>query len=139
MRFEIFNRYDGSIVLHSGEANSYLEFVTQLVATMADLSGANLSGANLSRADLSAANLSRADLSGANLSRADLSAANLSGANLSRANLSGANLYGANLSRADLSEIQNLNEAYNLDKAIGYSGNITKKDKVKEIDSWIIR
>jgi hypothetical protein len=70
---------------------------------LANLSGANLSGANLYGADLSGANLYGADLSGANLSGANLSGANLSGANLSRADLSGANLSGANLSGADLS------------------------------------
>ena len=68
----------------------------------ADLSGANLSGADLSRANLSGADLSRANLSGANLSRANLSRANLSRANLSEAYLSWANLSGANLSGANL-------------------------------------
>ncbi len=66
----------------------------------ADLSVANLSGADLSGAVLSKANLSGADLSWANLSGAVLSKANLSGADLSWANLSGANLSGANLSEA---------------------------------------
>lgn len=74
--------------------------------TLADLSGADLSGTDLGRAKLSAAGLSGADLSGARLSGADLSHAELSGANLSgarllMANLSDAGLSGANLSRAD--------------------------------------
>ena len=74
----------------------------------ADLSGAKLSGANLSRADLYGADLSRVDLSGAdlygaNLSRADLSRADLYGANLYGVKLSRADLYGAKLSGADLS------------------------------------
>ena len=71
---------------------------------MADLRGADLSGANLSWADLRRANLSRADLRGANLREANLSEANLRGANLSKADLLLADLRGANLVLADLSE-----------------------------------
>jgi uncharacterized protein YjbI with pentapeptide repeats len=52
------------------------------------------------------ANLRGANLSGANLMLANLSGANLMLANLSRANLSDADLRGADLSDADLSGIQ---------------------------------
>ena len=51
---------------------------------------ANLSGADLSGADLSGADLRGADLSGADLRGADLTGANLRGANLTGANLRGA-------------------------------------------------
>jgi hypothetical protein len=73
----------------------------------ADLSGANLRGANLRVADLSGADLRGANLRGANLSGADLRVANLSGANLHSANLSGADLRVANLLayKADLWEL----------------------------------
>ena len=92
--------------------------------SLADLSGANLSGtyligANLSGAYLIGANLSSTNLSGVNFIGTDLSFADLSytkligtdlgGANLSRATLTGANLSrailtGANISHADLTD-----------------------------------
>ena len=91
----------------------------------ADLSGADLSGAHLSRANLigadlckaylcdadlswaylNEANLSWVNLRGANLGGADLSGVNLRGADLYRANLRGANLGGANLIKANLSGV----------------------------------
>ena len=72
--------------------NSHLIWIKGEGGSMADLRGANLSGANLRWADLSEANLSRADLRWAdlreaNLRRADLREANLSGANLRWDNL----------------------------------------------------
>ena len=76
---------------------------------VADLRGANLSGADLRGADLRGANLRGADLGGANLVWANLRGAslryaNLRGANLRCANLDGvADLRGANLGGADLS------------------------------------
>jgi len=66
MKFEIKNRFDGSI-LFSVETETL-----KMAVELALKSVANLSRANLSRANLSGADLSRADLSGANLSRADL-------------------------------------------------------------------
>jgi hypothetical protein len=81
MRFEIKNRFTGSIIF-SLETASMKLCVEAAIKSGADLSGANLSGANLSWANLSWADLSGANLSGANLSRADLSGADLSGANL---------------------------------------------------------
>jgi uncharacterized protein YjbI with pentapeptide repeats len=63
---------------------------------------ANLRGANLSGANLSMANLSGANLSGANLSMADLSGANLSMGNLRGANLTWADLHGADLDFSQL-------------------------------------
>ena len=80
----------------------------------ADLSGADLSRANLSGADLSVANLSGANLRWANLRGADLSGADLRGANLSGADLRGANLRWANLRGADLSGVQHIESARNL-------------------------
>jgi uncharacterized protein YjbI with pentapeptide repeats len=90
---------------------------SQVILTLANLSGAiifeaNLSNADLSEANLSEANLVEADLSGAYLGRADLSRANLLGADLSQALL-----YEANLSQADLSQA-NLSKA-NLKDAMG--------------------
>ena len=55
-----------------------------------------------------------ANLSGADLSGADLCLANLSGANLCWANLSGADLRWANLSGANLSGVQHIESAQNL-------------------------
>ena len=101
MKFEIKNRFDGSVIF-SQETSSMKVCVEAAIKYGANLSGANLSGANLSGAELY-----RANLSGANLYKANLSGANLSGANLSGANLSGANLYGANLYGADLSGAKN--------------------------------
>ncbi|KJU85859.1 pentapeptide repeat-containing protein [Candidatus Magnetobacterium bavaricum] len=74
-----------------------------------NLSGVNLRGADLRESDLSGANLREADLresdlSGANIRGANLRGANLRGTNLRGANLSGANLRGANLTGADLRE-----------------------------------
>jgi uncharacterized protein YjbI with pentapeptide repeats len=71
----------------------------------ADLSGARLSGADLSGARLSEANLSKSHLRGADLSGANLIGADLSGAYLSKTNLSGASLRDANLSDAQLFEV----------------------------------
>ncbi len=106
MKFEIKNRFDGSVIF-SAECESLKVCIELAVKTGADLSRANLIRANLSGANLSGANLSRANLSGANLSGADLSGADLSRADLSRADLSGADLSGADLSRADLSGAEN--------------------------------
>jgi hypothetical protein len=69
---------------------------------VADLRGADLSGARLRAADLNMADLREADLSGADLSGARLRAADLSGARLRAADLSGADLHEADLSGADL-------------------------------------
>ena len=90
------HRFSGAI-LFEGEYGTIKEC---LLADLrgADLSGADLRGADSSWADLSGANLSWADLSGANLR-----GANLRGADLSWADSSGADLSGANLSGADLS------------------------------------
>ena len=74
---------------------------------MANLRGANLSGANLVDSTFYRADLRGADLSGAKLiisdfKGADLGGANLSGADLRDADLSQANLSGADFSGADL-------------------------------------
>ena len=73
---EILNRITGDIIAKDDNK------------TIQELALASL--ANLSNADLRYANLSNADLSNANLSNANLRYANLSNANLSGANLSGA-------------------------------------------------
>ena len=90
-------------VLFTADAMSLREAIEQAVSTVANLSGANLSGAYLSCANLHGANLSYANLHGANLSYANLSGAYLFGANLSVTDLHGANLSGANLLGAYLS------------------------------------
>ena len=87
---------------------------------MANLRGANLSGANLVdstfyRADLRGADLSGAkliisDFKGADLGGANLSGADLRDADLSQANLSGADFSGADLARAKLN-MSDLREA----------------------------
>jgi uncharacterized protein YjbI with pentapeptide repeats len=66
----------------------------------ADLSGAHLNGADLRNAVLYGANLSGAYLYGANLSGANLNGAHLNGAFLNGAFLNGAFLYSANLTGA---------------------------------------
>lgn len=74
------------------------------VLTRAPLYLADLRGANLSGADLSYSNLGRAFLTDADLSRAQLQYANLQGAILTGANLTGANLSHANLENARLAD-----------------------------------
>jgi hypothetical protein len=96
------SKRDGSI-LFSSTKDTIKEAVLERLASDADLSGANLSGAYLSDADLHGAYLRDANLSGAYLSDADLSGADLSGADLHGAYLRDANLSGAYLSDADLS------------------------------------
>jgi len=116
MKFEIENRWDGSLIFECEAANWKIAISLALKAKAdlryanlrsADLRYANLSSANLSYADLSyanlrSANLRSADLSSANLSSADLRYANLSYADLRSADLSSADLRYANLSYADL-------------------------------------
>ena len=117
MKLQIKSRFDSSVILYEGEAESILALLNRAVTADADLInadltnvdlssaigfGSNLSGSNLSGADLTDADLSGADLTDANLTDANLACANLTGANLSGSNLSGSNLSGANLRGADL-------------------------------------
>ena len=111
MKFQILNRWTGSVIFESDNESMKLTVsaaVDQSVSLRganlrgANLRGANLRGADLSDADLSGADLSDADLRVADLSCADLGGANLRGANLRRADLRGANLRGANLRGANL-------------------------------------
>jgi len=69
---------------------------------LANLTGADLSGADLFEANLYGADLSWANLYGTNLTRADVSVANLYGTNLTIADLAGADLAEADLTRANL-------------------------------------
>lgn len=101
MKFEIKNRYTGSVIFScdlSDEVSCQSDEMQLGFAVRAalengsDLRDANLSGASLYDAYLRDANLSGADLSGADLRDANLSGANLSGAYLCDADLSGANL-----------------------------------------------
>jgi hypothetical protein len=102
MKFEINNRFNGSIIF-SIETSSWKLAVEAAIKSGADLRYANLSYADLRYADLSSADLSSADLRYANLRSANLSYANLRSANLSYADLRSADLSSANLSYADLS------------------------------------
>jgi uncharacterized protein YjbI with pentapeptide repeats len=112
MKFEIKNRFDGS-VLFSLETDSLKLCVEAAVKSRADLTGADLTGADLTGADLYGADLYEADLYGANLTGADLYGANLSRANLTRANLTRANLTGADLKKIkgwdETPKLKNLN------------------------------
>lgn len=64
MRFEIKNRYNGSII-YQDEAESFSALIKSAVKAGADLYGANLRGANLGGAALGGADLYGADLGGA--------------------------------------------------------------------------
>jgi hypothetical protein len=101
MKFEIKNRFDGSIIF-TIETTSGRLAVEAAVKSKTNLSSADLRYANLRSADLSSADLSSANLSYADLRSADLSSANLSYADLRYANLRSADLSSANLSYADL-------------------------------------
>jgi hypothetical protein len=68
----------------------------------ADLTGIDLNGANLSGIALNGADLIHADLSTTTLVRASLILADLSSANLNGADMRGSDLSGADLDRADL-------------------------------------
>ena len=72
-------------------------YTAEILLTVNDLRGANLTEADLRGADLYEANLRGADLRGADLTEGNLTEANLYGANLYGANLRGANLRGADL------------------------------------------
>ncbi len=89
---KILNRYTGTVLFDSGDANLFDANLCD-----ADLRNANLSDANLFDANLCDADLRGADLRGANLRDADLRGANLSVADLRGANLSVADLRGADL------------------------------------------
>ena len=69
---------------------------------MANLEGADLTGAYLKWANLYKANLEGADLTGAKLYKANLTEAKLTGAKLYKANLARARLYKTNLTGAKL-------------------------------------
>lgn len=101
MKFEIKNRFDGSIIF-SIETETIKLAVEAAIKSSADLSYADLSYAHLSSADLSYANLRSASLRSANLRSANLSSADLRYANLSYANLSYADLRYAHLRYANL-------------------------------------
>jgi hypothetical protein len=111
MRFEIKNRYTGSVQA-SVEIDARYEselLSVQLGAAIsvayrdgAYLGGANLRGAYLRCAYLKGANLKGAYLGGANLRGAYLGGADLEGAYLKGAYLGGADLGGADLEGADL-------------------------------------
>jgi hypothetical protein len=101
MKYEIKNRFDGSII-YQDEAESFSALVEAVIKNYANLLDANLEGANLRDANLEGANLEGANLEGANLLGANLLGANLLDANLEGANLLGANLQGANLLDANL-------------------------------------
>ena len=134
---------DGSVITEEhlkkilGEHKKWVESWGK-EGSVANLSGARLSGTNLSEVHLSKAilayidlnwtNLSKANLSGANLYEADLSMADLNGADLGLATLIGANLSKAILSEANLSEAilskANLSEA-NLSGAVLSEANLS--------------
>ena len=122
MKLQIKSRYDSSVILYEGEAESTRALLKMVISDKADLSGAYLSGKNLSDTNLTGiclpdadlsyvnlfnANLTEALLSGVYFYGADLSYVNFSYANLSHAEFSGSNLTdarlsGANLANADL-------------------------------------
>ena len=76
MKFEIKNRFDGSLIF-SVETDTWKLAVEAAIKSKADLRYANLLSANLRSADLRLADLSYADLSSADLSYANLSYADL--------------------------------------------------------------
>ena len=111
MKFEIENRWDGSLIFECEAANWKIAISLALKAKAdlryanlrsADLRYANLRSANLRSADLSYANLRSANLRSADLRSADLSSADLRYANLSYADLRYADLRSADLRSADL-------------------------------------
>ena len=139
MKFDILNRWDGSVIVTADIDTDSEDKSIQLglavrwaVKNKANLSDANLSDADLSDADLwnadmrnanlSDATLWNADLRNANLSDADLRNADLSDADLMNADMRNANLWNANLMNADLRNA---------------SGNM-KHIKTMQIDGWPI-
>jgi len=116
MKFEIKNRFDGSIIFSLETSSMKLCVEAALKSKInlryADLSSADLRYADLSYADLSYADLRSADLRSANLRYANLRYANLRYADLSYADqsyadLSSADLRSANLRYANLADIKN--------------------------------
>ena len=93
-------------LVESNLEHSILEAVAggNLIATSAEMAGANLQRGNLQQAVFRGANLRGADLRGANLEWADLRDADLRGANLGGVNLRGASLRGADLREVNLQE-----------------------------------
>ena len=99
MRYEIKNRFDGSII-YADEAVSFKALVEAAVKANTSLDGASLDGASLVGASLRGASLRGASLRGASLVRASLVGASLDGASLRGASLDGASLDGASLDGA---------------------------------------
>ena len=96
MKFEIKNRFNGSIIF-SIETTSFSLCVEAAIKNSADLSYSDLRYSDLRSADLRSANLSYSDLSYSDLSYSDLSYANLSYSDLRSADLRYANLRSTNL------------------------------------------
>src|SRR5262249_51702848 len=98
----------------------------------------------LERVNLIGAYLERANLIGAYLSGADLSGANLIGADLSGAYLSGADLSETDLSGADLSGAHGLEDALNLEDALGVSEDLLesvrqyKQDRMAQREAMLL-
>jgi hypothetical protein len=106
-QLKIVSRWNPSIVLYEGEADTLKDLIGTAIKsgaylTGADLRGADLTGADLTGAYLTGAYLTGADLTGAYLTGAYLTGAYLSGADLRGAYLTGAYLRGAYLRGADL-------------------------------------
>ena len=91
MKFEIKNRYSGSVITTAKE-RTLKEALQKLVSNNTDLRDADLRGADLQGADLRDANLRGADLYGADLRDADLRGADLRSADLRDAVLCGATI-----------------------------------------------
>lgn len=108
IKIQIKNPFTDSVLFeHEKEDNTVMDTVVEAVRQkvylgVADLRGADLSGACLCGAELRHARAHGANLSGAYLCDADLSGADLSGADLSGAYLRDAYLCGADLNGADL-------------------------------------